>query len=125
MPHSTGIFVTLAHFRVTLPNEAAKLAGQSATRTPRRDNSQCTLLEPTVKHIVCRLSRLAVLGLMIFAVEAAWSAEIDLETARQQFRAAQALCTAEGGKLWGISLCGPIMFVDPQTRRIVTNQADA
>jgi hypothetical protein len=27
--------------------------------------------------------------------------------------------------LWGVSLCGPMMFVDPRTRSIVANQPDA
>jgi hypothetical protein len=50
---------------------------------------------------------------------------IDLGAARQQFRAAQEICSADGGKFWGVSLCGPILFVDPQTRRVVANQPDA
>ena len=32
------------------------------------------------------------------------------------------LCEREGGKLWKISLCGPIVIADPATKTIATNQ---
>ena len=70
------------------------------------------------------LTRSSFAALSLLVLNAASAAEIDLDAARQQFRAAQDICTADGGRLWGVSLCGPIMLVDPQTRRIVTNQAD-
>lgn len=35
------------------------------------------------------------------------------EAARQYFAEAQSLCQDDHGQLWGVSLCGPIMFVDP------------
>jgi hypothetical protein len=50
---------------------------------------------------------------------------IPIETAQTYFSEAQSLCQADHGELWGISLCGPIMFVDPQGRSIVASQADA
>ncbi|NEX92561.1 hypothetical protein [Caulobacter sp. 17J65-9] len=34
-----------------------------------------------------------------------------------------ALCRADGGRLWGETLCGPLMLVDPKTREIVASQA--
>ncbi len=49
---------------------------------------------------------------------------IPLETARAYLAEARTLCTADGGDLWGVSLCGPMMFVDPQSRAIVANQQD-
>ena len=45
--------------------------------------------------------------------------------AQQYFKEAQTLCSLDHGQLWGVSLCGPIMFVDPQSRYIVANKADA
>ena len=45
--------------------------------------------------------------------------------ARQCFEEARELCTADGGKLWGVSLCGPVLFVDGETRAVIANQADA
>lgn len=50
---------------------------------------------------------------------------IPIPDARAVFAQAQSLCDADGGKLWGASLCAPIMLVDPKTRRIVAAQADA
>lgn len=40
------------------------------------------------------------------------------------FDEARTLCERDGGALWGESLCGPIMIVDPADRTVVANQAD-
>lgn len=56
---------------------------------------------------------------------AAPESEIPLDRACEVFAQARTLCERDGGKLWGVSLCGPIMLVDPQSRRLVANQADA
>lgn len=50
---------------------------------------------------------------------------IDLAKAKQYFDEAHSICTHDGGKLWGKSLCGPMLFVDPETRQVAANQADA
>ena len=34
------------------------------------------------------------------------------------------ICEADGGRLWGINLCGPLMVVDPATRRAWTSEPD-
>ncbi|HLM62098.1 MAG TPA: hypothetical protein VK308_14930 [Pyrinomonadaceae bacterium] len=49
---------------------------------------------------------------------------IDLATAAQYFREANGLCRRDDGKLWGVSLCAPVLLVDPQTRAVVANFAD-
>lgn len=49
-------------------------------------------------------------------------AQIDQQRAAQYFKEAAALCAREGGRLWGVSLCGPMVFADPKTRTIATNQ---
>jgi hypothetical protein len=54
----------------------------------------------------------------------AQSLPIDTALASQYFQEAQAICSADNGKLWGVSLCGPMLFVDRNTRTIVANQAD-
>jgi hypothetical protein len=46
----------------------------------------------------------------------------DRERAAQFFREATALCEREGGRLWGLSLCGPMVFGDPITKAIATSQ---
>ncbi len=43
----------------------------------------------------------------------------------QYFQEAQAICTRDNGKLWGISLCGSILLIDPRTRTVTANQADS
>lgn len=50
---------------------------------------------------------------------------IPLAEARDRFAEAGALCAADGGRTWGVSLCGPMMVVDPNTRAVVASQADA
>jgi hypothetical protein len=52
-------------------------------------------------------------------------APIPIDLAKRYFAEARALCTADGGKLWGVSLCGPMMFVDAASREIVASEADA
>lgn len=42
-------------------------------------------------------------------------AAIDPKAAQAALDQAHALCTAEAGLLWNHTLCGPVMFVDPQT----------
>jgi hypothetical protein len=66
----------------------------------------------------------AVLGGAIVADADAGKGE-DLERARGYFREVDTLCSADGGQLWGVSLAGPMMFVDPATRAMFANQADA
>ncbi|RUL74529.1 hypothetical protein EKH80_13690 [Dyella choica] len=45
--------------------------------------------------------------------------------AKAWFDEAHRQCSIDHGRLWGASLCGPMMFVDPSTRRIIASQADA
>jgi hypothetical protein len=45
---------------------------------------------------------------------------IDLGKARQYFAEAKALSDKDNGGLWKVALCGPLLFVDPQTRSAVT-----
>jgi hypothetical protein len=40
------------------------------------------------------------------------------------FALAREACERDGGSLWGRSLCGPILLVDPATRELVANQPD-
>ncbi len=66
------------------------------------------------------------LGLISLPVPAsAQEPSIDLALAEQFFQEAQAICRADNGVLWGVSLCGPMILVEPATRMIVANQTDA
>jgi hypothetical protein len=48
-----------------------------------------------------------------FALEAAAGADL------------RSMCEADGGRLWGASLCGPLLIADPGTRRLWASQPDA
>jgi hypothetical protein len=76
-------------------------------------------------HKICMTWLLSCCAISAFAAYDSPVSPIDLGAARQQFQAAQEICSADGGKFWGVSLCGPILFVDPQSRRLVANQPDA
>jgi hypothetical protein len=58
--------------------------------------------------------------LVVAAVPAA--AQVDQALAQQYFKEAQALCERDGGRLWGISLCGPMVIADAATGTIATSQ---
>lgn len=42
----------------------------------------------------------------------------------ESLREAEALCRKDGGALWGRSLCGPMLLVDPSTRSVFATQPD-
>lgn len=54
----------------------------------------------------------------------AQSSTIETTLAVQYFQEAKALCSRDSGKLWGVSLCAPMIFVDRKTRTVIANQAD-
>src|SRR3954471_1899815 len=49
-------------------------------------------------------------------------AQVDQQRAQQYFKEAQALCERDGGRLWGVSLCGPMVIADAATGTIATSQ---
>lgn len=50
---------------------------------------------------------------------------LNVDEARAFFQTAKRLWTADGGKLWGTSLEGPLLFVEPRSRKVAASQADA
>lgn len=74
----------------------------------------------------CRVS--LIISFCLIACEAASRAQtssIDTALAHQYFDEAEQICRADSGKLWGVSLCAPMLFVDRKTRLIVANKSDA
>jgi hypothetical protein len=67
------------------------------------------------------LVRVVVSFAVLSCTTSAW-AQIDQQRASQYFNEAASLCAREGGRLWGISLCGPIAIGDPVTHGIATSQ---
>ena len=45
-------------------------------------------------------------------------------TARASFDEVKHLCERDHGRLWGVSLCGPVLLVDPATRAAIGNLPD-
>ncbi|KRE89421.1 hypothetical protein ASG87_03525 [Frateuria sp. Soil773] len=70
------------------------------------------------------LAALPLLGAAALASPVRAATAIPPAAARAYFAEADALCRADGARLWGVSLCGPMMFVDPQSRQVVANRAD-
>jgi hypothetical protein len=50
------------------------------------------------------------------------AAQVDQALAQQYFKEAQALCERDGGRHWGVSLCGPMVFAEAATGTIATSQ---
>jgi len=49
-------------------------------------------------------------------------AQVDQQRAQEYFKEAQALCERDAGRLWGVSLCGPMVIADARTNTIATSQ---
>src|ERR687897_476137 len=50
------------------------------------------------------------------------AAQVDQQRAEQYFKEAQTLCERDNGRLWGVSLCGPMVIPDAATGTIATSQ---
>ncbi len=61
----------------------------------------------------------------VSAAATAQPAALDAAQATRTFARMQALCEADGGSAWGVSLCGPLLLADPATRRFVANMDGA
>ena len=46
---------------------------------------------------------------------------IPVAAASAVFARRHALCSTDGGRLWGVSLCGPLMLADPKTHAAIAN----
>ena len=73
----------------------------------------------TIRHHLSTLFLLAPLG----AATAA-EAQVQPELARQYFEEATTLCERDAGRLWGVSLCGPLVIVDQRTGTRATSQPE-
>jgi hypothetical protein len=69
---------------------------------------------------VCRRGCWCLLFVVVAAFPAA--AQVDQARAEQYFKEAQALCERDGGRHWGISLCGPMVIADAASGTIATSR---
>jgi hypothetical protein len=49
-------------------------------------------------------------------------AQVDQRRALEYFREAQTLCERDGGRLWGVSICAPMVIADMRTQTFATSQ---
>ena len=49
-------------------------------------------------------------------------AQVDQRRAQEYFKEAQALCERDGGRLWGVSICAPMVIGDARTQTFATSQ---
>jgi hypothetical protein len=49
-------------------------------------------------------------------------AQVDQQRAQAYFKEARALCERDGGRLWGVSLCAPMVIGDARTQTFATSQ---
>lgn len=61
------------------------------------------------------------IAMVMLLATPAWS-QVDHERARQYFAEVRVLCEKDAGRLWGVSLCGPIVIADPVTHTTAANQ---
>jgi hypothetical protein len=70
--------------------------------------------------------RAVVLGFAVAARMPAHAADaIEHAQAESVFRQAAVICKRDHGTLWGHTLCGPMLLVEPGDRAVVANQMDA
>ncbi len=80
------------------------------------------MLVPIRRHLPNLLCTVSLISALALASDD--RAEIDASLAGQYFQDARAISDRDAGRLWGVRLYGPMLFVDPASRDIVANQAD-
>ena len=73
------------------------------------------------RHIITSAWLFGLISLSLCVAKPA-AAQVDQQRAEAYFKEAAAICQRDGGRLWGISLCGPMVFADARTRTLATNQ---
>src|SRR4051812_44511982 len=62
--------------------------------------------------------------LVLLGAATAADAQVQPQLARRYFEEATKLCERDAGRLWGVSLCGPMVIVDQATRTRATSQPE-
>jgi hypothetical protein len=74
-----------------------------------------------VRHIIPSAWWFGLISMSLCLVKPA-AAQVDQQRAEAYFKEAATLCQRDGGRLWGVSLCGPMVFADARTQTLATNQ---
>lgn len=64
----------------------------------------------------------AVLTYVVIGHPAPAVAQVDQQRAQEYFKEVQALCERDGGRLWGVSVCAPMVIADLRTQTFATSQ---
>jgi len=64
----------------------------------------------------------AVLAYVVIGYTPPALAQVDQQRAQEFFKQAQALCARDGGRLWGVSICAPMVIGDARTQTFATSQ---
>src|SRR5262245_58841582 len=64
----------------------------------------------------------AVLFTVVFGHPLPAVAQVDQQRAAEFFKEARALCERDGGRLWGVSICMPMVIGDARTQTFATSQ---
>jgi hypothetical protein len=64
------------------------------------------------------------LVLLLLGAAATGDAQVQPQLAERYFKEATALCERDAGRLWGVSLCGPMVIVDQATGTRATSQPE-
>src|SRR5436189_4382346 len=62
--------------------------------------------------------------LLPLSAATAAGAQVQPELAKRYFEEATTLCERDAGRLWGVSLCGPMVIVDQATGTRATSQPE-
>ena len=62
--------------------------------------------------------------LALLGAATAAEAQVRPELAKRYFEEATKLCERDAGRLWGMSLCGPLVIYDPATGTRATSQPE-
>jgi hypothetical protein len=66
--------------------------------------------------------RTAILASMVIGHPQPAVAQIDQQRAQEFFKEARTLCERDGGRLWGVSICTPMVIGDARTQTFATSQ---
>lgn len=69
-----------------------------------------------------RACRRAMLSCVVTALAPPAAAQVDQQRAQEFFKDVQEVCKREGQRLWGMSMCGPMVIADRRTQTIATSQ---
>ena len=68
------------------------------------------------------MTRVTVFLYLLAGVAPPAVAQVDQQRAQEYFKEARALCERDDGRLWGVSVCAPMVIVDRRTQTVATSQ---